>query len=747
MTGSSEPPQKRRRSQLACNSCRHRKSRCNGGRPCAQCKDLGCECKYQDVGASSNLTAEKSYFARLESRIQEIESSIRRLEKNQTSSNDNRSEGPTESLRPRTSTLDQDTEPPAVKPDVPSNTQDRTEFGEVDMSENAIDGMGAINFTDEEDCGFFGPSSNIAFMRHISRAIARVNVHSSPVLSKSPPFQTGGGMLNISWSRPDNDAKGQMQTPKNEVNIFGLPPEERTWSLIQKYFEKTGQLLPFIHEASFCETYFQMRQDNFKRVRRTWLGLLNIVLAIATSLHTEGDMPAEKRIQESDIYFQRANGLCDRDSKRNASLEMVQYLLILGQYLQGTQKSVQAWTTHGLAVSAAFQLGLHSPEANRRFSPLESEIRKRTWYGCILLDRTLSMTFGRPCTIPESYVKLDMPLKDMQVLSPAPKSETYQQLDGWFFTAAIKLYVVLFNVLDTCYCQNLGFEHPLTTADAIPQILEGERQLEEWRFQTVPALGIRLWHQPILADDLAQMDLESTIRHRFGIVLSVRYHNLRILLYRKFLEGFLDAYSLNKPLAPENKLVQQMGLTGMQNCIESATSIIQTVHTITASKGWRRGLLGAWNFSLYYTFNAGLTIFGALLVSSKESRHDPSQWCAVEQSRPYVDMAAEALRRLDSGNQVIERCVEYLAQLSMILKATNGTGTGAGTGISESSIYGAGVPLQAPMYAPDLVLQQHGTGHQPTMWSNNMDLGEFMMDNDLDFLGRLFNFNHEGAGI
>lgn len=51
------------------------------------------------------------------------------------------------------------------------------------------------------------------------------------------------------------------------------------------------------------------------------------------------------------------------------------------------------------------------------------------------------------------------------------------------------------------------------------------------------------------------------------------------------------------------------------------------------------------------------------------------------------------------------------------------------------------------MYAPDLVLQQHGTGHQPTMWSNNMDLGEFMMDNDLDFLGRLFNFNHEGAGI
>lgn len=169
-----------------------------------------------------------------------------------------------------------------------------------------------------------GPSSNIAFMRHISRAIARGSTDDPSVPSLSSPSHTGGGMLTVSRSHPSqDDLQGRMQTlSKSEINMFALPSEERTWSLIQIYFEKTGQLLPFIHEASFCETYFQMRENNFKRVRRTWLGLLNIVLAIATSLHTEGDMPAGKRIQESDIYFQRANGLCDRDSKRNASLEM-----------------------------------------------------------------------------------------------------------------------------------------------------------------------------------------------------------------------------------------------------------------------------------------------------------------------------------------------------------------------------------------------------------------------------------------
>lgn len=33
-----------------------------------------------------------------------------------------------------------------------------SEMDEIDISENSIDGMGAIKFTDEEDCGYFGQS-------------------------------------------------------------------------------------------------------------------------------------------------------------------------------------------------------------------------------------------------------------------------------------------------------------------------------------------------------------------------------------------------------------------------------------------------------------------------------------------------------------------------------------------------------------------------------------------------------------
>lgn len=115
----------------------------------------------------------------------------------------------------------------------------------------------------------------------------------------------------------------------------------------------------------------------------------------------------------------------------------VQYLLILGQYLQGTQKSVQAWTVHGLAITTAFQLGLHSPKTNKGFPPLECEIRKRVWFGCVLLDRTLSMTFGRPSMIPDKYLKLEMPISSMQVVGQTPDPSPSPQVDAMFFTATM----------------------------------------------------------------------------------------------------------------------------------------------------------------------------------------------------------------------------------------------------------------------------------------------------------------------
>lgn len=159
----------------------------------------------------------------------------------------------------------------------------------------------------------------------------------------------------------------------------------------------------------------------------------------------------------------------------------------------------------------------------------------------------------------------------------------------------------MYNVIDTCYGQNLGFEHTPTTVHVVSQVLEGERQLEEWQVQLLPSLGLQVFHKPLLPEDIEKISPDDVILQRFNIVLSLRYHNLRILLHRKFLEKFLDAYGANDSANQEKKILQQVGISSVQNCVESAVMIISTVHTIASSTGWRREILGAWNYSLYYS--------------------------------------------------------------------------------------------------------------------------------------------------
>lgn len=176
-----------------------------------------------------------------------------------------------------------------------------------------------------------GPSSNIAFLRHISLAMARMGDLSQSMPSPSNRARDVAGGMSVSRPHPveDDTNAGRFGRLHGGVNIYALPSEARTWSLIKEYFQKTGQLLPFVHEETFCATFFKMKRSNFTMARRTWLGLLNIILAMATTLHVDRTISSEKRIEESDVYYQRAIGLCDKESRRNISLELGQYKCIL----------------------------------------------------------------------------------------------------------------------------------------------------------------------------------------------------------------------------------------------------------------------------------------------------------------------------------------------------------------------------------------------------------------------------------
>lgn len=139
-------------------------------------------------------------------------------------------------------------------------------------------------------------------------------------------------------------------------------------------------------------------------MRRTWLGLLNMVLTFGTLTIVRDDWGAELRAAEARTFYERAVCLCDPMALAGTSLEVgkqcsrlfrvepwadisVQYLLLLAQYLQATHNSVQTTNALGLAVNTAIRIGLHSRQASESLAPLERELRNRTWYLCVVLDR------------------------------------------------------------------------------------------------------------------------------------------------------------------------------------------------------------------------------------------------------------------------------------------------------------------------------------------------------------------------
>lgn len=109
----------------------------------------------------------------------------------------------------------------------PNGSRDSIQLYTTELEQDRVpdealtDGM-ALSFVDEMNTAFFGPSSNIAFTRHILRAMAR-----SINRPKAPPTthraSMSGGMLDYSRAPSPSDDDVPV-APKAKNNPYELPP-------------------------------------------------------------------------------------------------------------------------------------------------------------------------------------------------------------------------------------------------------------------------------------------------------------------------------------------------------------------------------------------------------------------------------------------------------------------------------------------------------------------------------------------
>ncbi|KIW31489.1 uncharacterized protein PV07_03133 [Cladophialophora immunda] len=661
---------KRQRTALACNSCRYRKSRCNGVHPtCSTCSDLGLECVYR--GPAPTPRFQSRDLQSMERRLQKFEDLLLGIVTNQQmsgNSNNNNITTPAMSRYPSQPQGGSYVEaPPLQNTSVPAfpnlvrfQPEQATAQRDQPMSklwpmaqEDTVDGMGSIIFADDSSSGFFGPSSNSAFFSKIAKVLA-LGIRTMPEGRDSTRDLAGA------LSRPASPA-AQSRGSARPVNPYKLPSRAEISRITDIFFSHTGQFFPYISKTSLTEMVEELESTNFSNVRKSGLCLLNAVLAMGTSLDRGvGRHPKSIEI-EADVFFQRALALSPWTISNTANLETLQALTAMTQYLQGTSRSAQTWKLHGLLVQAAFQLGVYTQDPNAKISALEREIRTRIWYTCIILDRVFSTTFGRPLLINNELIHIDLPL-DIE-LDQLPKDQSQFEMPqnpesrpspGVIFIPSIKLYRLQGDIICDIYNHNVISSHTVRSDELYSKIIQVDHALEKWKADLPPISAL------LPLEFVDNMDTESWAYTKAQTTLTLRYLNVRALLFRKILERSLDHFAKSSTSAVPPSGSLPIGQIMIQACADACVQTIAIIRT-TVSKPQ---VLPAWWYTVYYVFNSALILFGVICLQTLGKTNFGTKPAA--ELVAVIQSGLEALEIIGKERRIVRRCSKYLTKIILV---------------------------------------------------------------------------------
>jgi hypothetical protein len=169
--------------------------------------------------------------------------------------------------------------------------------------------------------------------------------------------------------------------PVNDVDALVLPPRRTADHLVDLYFRYVHTLYPWLHEPSFRTQYEHLWQGQKEDDDPLFYCILNLVLALGCQFSTL----FESSIHSGDTFFNRAKTLLGFSIFDVGTLQVVQALLLMGSYLQSTNRPNRCWNVLGMGIRVAQGLGLH---IERKMGDLvERETRRRAWWGCVLMDR------------------------------------------------------------------------------------------------------------------------------------------------------------------------------------------------------------------------------------------------------------------------------------------------------------------------------------------------------------------------
>lgn len=627
------PKKKRNRIDLACSRCRDRKVRCDGKQPsCSRCakKLLSCEYPKREKNRYSS-----EYVKSLERQLRAVQgagdtaalvnppANPQSLNgKNQPSPQPINSEGPAPIAPPQPSPniINSEEQFTTVQPQLGIPSQ--SDSGELPVA----DAMGATStgsgFSHRD---FYGSSSAMSFMNLVKAAVDADKDEAYPRIP------------NEERSRPRRPLFRRYTGRDNWV----LPPRRVADLYVDSYFTYSYSLYPFVHKPTFESLYESLWNGTGSGADdQLFYCTFNLVLALGCILSPNVD-PKTKN-ETAEMYFERTMEHMHLDVCEDTSLLLLQTLLLTSQFLQATYRPGACWNVIGLAIRVAQEQGLHrNSHIQCRPSIIDQQMCRRLWYGCIIMDRIASTTFGRPLMITQDF-GVDYPvfidddcITDRAILSPTISSPPSIML---FFQHTIKLYDVLADILRSFYdiCMPENHESDPRTG-MLKTVLEIEGKLDEFR-QRLPA--------HLQLDNSPSKSLEPIPRRQKNVLLCRCLH-VEIMLYRPLLfpNGRISYYG-------EHNLRSTMQQTVAKMCVNSAIKLVKLIYDYKDTPD----IPAAW-YSIYYVYTSAAVLLAAKIQPSLNGIMD------LDAMASSWKMALQYLRDQQTLGTSASRCLRILELL------------------------------------------------------------------------------------
>ncbi|KAK9777010.1 putative Fungal-specific transcription factor domain-containing protein [Seiridium cardinale] len=645
--------QRRRKIPLACEPCRDRKSRCDGGKPiCLSCQRRGLSLDQCIYTVDNARTASKdSYIKVLHDRIHYLE---QKLNQHDIAFQPFGSEAspvpeahPSGALPP-SQVSGPTVDSPRVAGTNPSmvplhhGSVSGTSPGSLDKDDagRGITAMGTIAAEGEIDGSFdafgefYGASSAASFMQEAMATAKSPNQLALPLMN--PPS-------------PDTGRKTAGPRPfyfnYTHSESFSLPPRSLADHLLERFWDKIFYIYPIFHRPAFEQAYqnlWKTQDDLDCTTEYTGVGLgssldtnantpifhcaLNTIFAIGS---TFSDLAAEPKETAVRSFFLKSKSFVGLDLLELNNIGVVQCLLLMAVFLQSTPFPSRCWNAVGVACRVAMGLGLHIDTPRGDMSQLEIDISRRTWHGCVNLDMVVSMTFGRP-TMTANIPPLPMPVISDDISPANDQNEGLLSRECPSRLLFFNEYSSLCNLLKVILTQvyegsNNGFGteamHARAKVHDFKMILELDSKLASFAESLPPILS---WKKP---QDLAEVPKHQRLTFETQrVVLHGRFLYLQIMLHRPILTQLSVTNQLATQGLPTNdsalcnSLYSSFTVECAKTCVNAAMELIELVH-----KTHRTAATGGWWWDGLYACTSGLILIVSQLhpqVKASFAQHE-----------------------------------------------------------------------------------------------------------------------------